>query len=146
MTEDNHVVHFRHLSGDNMLSENTPFLTIDQTCTEAVDWFMTKVRQAGLSPVRTFDLQVARQTQTDCPCPHHGTAACDCQMVVLLVYMENMQPLAIIAHGYNGQTWFSVVDTPQQRANPYLAELLRHSVEPPDVVSADSKTSIRSVY
>jgi len=66
-------------------------------------------------------------------------------MVVLLVYMDNVQPLAIIAHGYNGQTWFSVVDTPQQRANPHLAALLLHSVEPPDVVSKDSETSIRSL-
>jgi hypothetical protein len=33
-------------------------------------------------------------------------------MVVLLVYPASKQPVSVIAHGYNGQTWFSVVDTP----------------------------------
>ena len=68
--------------------------------------------------LRTFDLQIARQAQTSCPCPHHGTDQCDCQLVVLLVYQDHREPLAIVAHGYEGQTWFSVVDTPQQRADP----------------------------
>ena len=113
-----------------MLSENTPFLTLDKPCDEAIEWLIIRVKQAGLLPVRTFDLQVARQAQVSCPCPHHGTTHCDCQMVVLLIYEARAQPLALIAHGYNGQTRFSVVDTPQQRANPRLETLLRHLVQP----------------
>jgi hypothetical protein len=41
-------------------------------------------------------------------------------MVVLLIYEAKTRPLTLVAHGYNGRTWFSVVDTPQQRPDPRL--------------------------
>ena len=102
------------------MSDDSPFLTLEQPCDAAVEWLTDRVSQAGLRVMRTFNLQVARHAQVICPCPHHGTEQCDCQMVVLLVYASNPQPLTIIAHGYNNRTWFSVVDTPQQRADPLL--------------------------
>jgi len=51
-------------------------------------------------------------------------------MVVLLVYGSERQPVSILAHGYNGQTWFSVVDTPQQRADPRLEAAIRQALVP----------------
>jgi hypothetical protein len=107
------------------MSGNTAFLKLDIPCNEAVDWVSHRLSQAGLEVLRTFDLQVARPVMKDCPCPHHGTDQCDCQMVVLLVYPASKQPVSMIAHGYNGQTWFSVVDTPQQRADPDLEAIIQ---------------------
>ena len=107
------------------MSDSSPFLILEQPCGDAIDWVARQIDRAGLRVVRTFDLQVARQTQTSCPCPHHGTEQCDCQMVILLVYARECQPISIIAHGYNGQTWFSVVDTPQQHADPRLEAVIR---------------------
>jgi hypothetical protein len=106
------------------MSDNTAFVLLDQPCDEAVDGVTEQAHQAGLSVLRTFDLQTARQAQASCPCPHHGTDQCDCQMVVLLVYHGSLEPMAIVAHGYEGRTWFSVVDTPQQRADPRLVAVL----------------------
>lgn len=108
-----------------MLSENIPFLAMEKPCDEALEQLVQKIGQVGLTSVRTFDLQVARQAQSACPCPHHGTDECDCQMVVLLVYDVQSTPLTLVAHGYNGQTWFSVVDNPQQRADQQLEDTLR---------------------
>jgi len=51
-------------------------------------------------------------------------------MVVLLVYGSDRQPVSIVAHGHNGQTWFSVVDTPQQRADPRLEAAIRLALVP----------------
>jgi hypothetical protein len=31
-------------------------------------------------------------------------------MVVLLVYGTDNQPVSLMAHGHNGQTWFSLVE------------------------------------
>lgn len=112
------------------MSDNTHFLMVEQPCDVAVDWLVAQVGQAGLSVLRTFNLQVALHAQAMCSCPHHGTDQCDCQMVVLLVYQVGQMPITIMAHGYNGQTWFSVVDTPQQRADPYLEAKIRHIVAP----------------
>ena len=107
------------------MSYTAPFLRLDQPCEDAVKWVVERVGYAGMSVMRTFDLQVARHAHTVCPCPHHGTDQCDCQMVVLLVYQVNRLPITLIAHGYGQQTWLSVVDTPQQRADPHLHAVIR---------------------
>jgi hypothetical protein len=36
----------------------------------------------------------------------------------------------MVAHSHNGQTWFSVVDTPQQRADPQIEAALRRVLLP----------------
>jgi hypothetical protein len=100
-------------------------------CAQAVEWLTDQISRAGMSVVRTFDLQAARRLQTDCPCLHHGTHQRDCQMVVLLIYQDTHPPITLIAHAYDGQTWFSVVDTPQQRADPDLEAAIRDSLHPP---------------
>ncbi len=116
-------------------------LTLDKPCDTAVDWVVEKISEAGLSIMRTFDLQVARQANIDCPCPHHGTDQCDCQMVVLLVYKPGHQPISIVAHGYDGQTWFSVVDSAQQRADPKLEAAIRHALIPQIIPANNLQTA-----
>lgn len=113
-----------------MMSENAPFLILEQPCDVAIDWVVQQITDAGMQAVRTFDLHVARGDHAGCPCPHHGTEQCDCQMVVLLVYRGEHQPTSLVAHGHNGQTWFSVVDTPQQRADPHLETAIRMALLP----------------
>jgi hypothetical protein len=118
------------------MSDNFPFLILEQSCDDAIDWVVQQMNSVGLQVARTFDLLVARRTHAGCPCPHHGTEQCDCQMVVLLVYGNGNytrsagQPVSIVAHGYNGQTWFSVVDTPQQRADPRLEAAICQALVP----------------
>ncbi len=123
-----------------VMNDHSVFMVLEQPCDEAVVWLSQKASQAGLSVLRTFDLQMARQAQALCPCPHHGTDQCDCQMVVLLVYQDSREPLAMIAHGYEGQTWFSVVDTPQQRADPNLVAEIRK------IVALQIKPAIKCEY
>ena len=112
-----------------MMNDSFPFLSLEQPCDEAITWVSRQVSGVGLQAMRTFDLQVARHEPTDCPCPHHGTARCDCQMVVLLVYGEDYQPISLVVHCHDGRTWFSMVDTPQQRANPRLERIIRQALE-----------------
>lgn len=119
------------LYGMGSVDDNSAFLMLEGPCDQAVDWLMIKLHQAGLWVVRTFDLQSTRQAQGACPCPHHGTDICDCQMMVLLVYQAHQGPVSIIAHGYNRRTWFSIVNTPQQRPDPHLDAMIRSLVETP---------------
>lgn len=106
------------------MRDNATFLEIEYPCDQAVDWIIQRLRQAGLLVMRTFDLQSARQAQPSCFCPYHGTDPCDCQWMVLLVYQPNQTPVAITAHGYDQQTWFSFVDTALQRADPRLESII----------------------
>jgi hypothetical protein len=39
-------------------------------------------------------------------------------MVVVLVYSEARAPVTLVIHGNNGRSWVSVIDRPDQRADP----------------------------
>lgn len=126
----------------------SPFLSINQPSDEALQWTKQQLSQASLRVVQTFDLHTARLAMHDCPCPNHGTEACDCQMVVLLVYgkvadvstglntsvstlpmVVNTSPATLILHGNDGQTWVSIANDPQQRTDAKLINSIRQALE-----------------
>jgi hypothetical protein len=96
-------------------------LTIDCPSEEAVRWITEGLALADLQVAPSFDLRTARAAHTECSCPYHGTAACDCQMVVLLVYGKDACPATLVVHGRDGSTYLSLADTPGQRPSPKLA-------------------------
>ena len=106
------------------------FLILEQPFADAMAWVVRQASRAGLQVLRTFDLQDARLAHTECPCPNHGTEQCDCQMVVLLIYADDYRPISLVAHSHDGKTWFSLVNTPQQRADPRLEATIRQALMP----------------
>ena len=94
----------------------SPFLSVNHSCDEALPWTMKQLSRAGLRAVQTFDLHTARLALHDCPCPNHGTYECDCQMVVVLVYGKTQEPVTLILHGNDGQTWLSTPEGPTSNA------------------------------
>jgi hypothetical protein len=108
-----------------------PFQVLELPCEEALDWVTTKLGSLGLRTVVTFDLQLAQVSHADCPCPHHGTDQCDCQLNVLLVYKSGSNPVTLFAHGHDGRTWLSLVNTAQQPVDPRLESLIRKTLVPP---------------
>lgn len=105
------------------------FLTVDLPCDMALQATKKKLTQTGLRALQTFDLHTARHIQQDCPCPNHGTADCDCQMVVLMVYGETAEPATLILHGSDGQTRFSIADDPSQRADRKLVASIKEALD-----------------
>ena len=102
------------------MSQNRPILYLHQPCDDAVQDFVNRMNRGRLYAIRTFDLRDTRDREAACTCPHHGTAQCDCQMVVILVYGEDDRPASVVVHGHDGQTWFSLVES-HGTANPRLA-------------------------
>jgi hypothetical protein len=113
----------------------SPFLLIHSSCDQALQLTKTQLSEAGLSAVQTFNLNNARLGSHNCCCPNHGREACDCQMIVLLVYGDVAEPATLILHGNNGQTWISVADSPSQHGDPKLVTRIRRVLE--SVVTAD---------
>lgn len=107
----------------------SPFLSVNYSCDEALQWTKKQLLQAGLRAVQTFDLHTARVGLHDCPCPNHGTNECDCQMVVVLVYGKAAEPATLILHGNDGQTWCSIADYPRQRADVKLITAIQQALE-----------------
>ena len=114
----------------------SPFLSVDLSCDQALQITKTQLSEAGLSAVQTFSLNTARLGLHNCCCPNHGTEACDCQMIVLLVYGEAPEPATLILHGNNGQTWISIADSASQRGDAKLIAQIRGVLE--SFVAAES--------
>jgi hypothetical protein len=107
----------------------SPFLSVNQSCDEALQWAEKQLQRANLRAVQTFDLHAARARLHDCPCPNHGTEQCDCQMVVLLVYGKSTEPETLILHGSDGRTWISIAETPSQPAQTNAMIAIKNALE-----------------
>jgi hypothetical protein len=106
-----------------------PILTLNCSCNDALLTSSQSLRSKGFRVLQTFDLHNTAHALEDCPCPHHTTSECDCQMVVLLVYGEEVQPATLILHGNNGKTWVSVPDTAVQPVDAKLLNGIRKALE-----------------
>lgn len=106
----------------------SPFSSINYPCDAVLHWTREQLTLASLRSVQTFDLHAARVGFHDCPCPNHGIDACDCQMVILLVYGESEEPVTLILHGNNGQTWLSIAEPIASSITNTLTEHIIHTL------------------
>jgi len=109
--------------------QSTPLTAVYCDCQGAITQITQALVAVGLHVVCSFDLQAARDAHTNCTCPHHGTAQCDCQMVVLLVYDRSSQPVTLVAHGHDRETHLAYVDHPDQHPDPQLIAKIRSRLE-----------------
>jgi hypothetical protein len=107
----------------------SPFLSISRPCAEALQWTHQQLMRAGLRAVQTFDLHAARAGSHSCACPNHGTDECDCQMVVLLVYGKAEDPVSLILHGSDGQTWLTIAENARGKSDTTLAAEIKQVLE-----------------
>jgi hypothetical protein len=110
----------------------SPFLSSSHPSNEVMDWVEQRLVEAKLRSVQTFNLHEARTGSSHCTCPHHGTEACDCQMVVLLVYGDCDQPATLILHGNDGQTWISFGDAQASNSDFGLRQAIQRALEAPN--------------
>jgi hypothetical protein len=113
------------------MNSGSPFLTIERPGEETIYWIVHLLENAGLQVIRTFDLREARSSHPNCPCPHHGTDECDCQMSVLLIYRKEQPPASLLLHSFQVTTWLYLVDTPEQPVNHGLDLLIRETLTQP---------------
>lgn len=111
------------------MNSSVPFFSDHRPYQEVLPWLQQRLSRVGLRIMQTFDLNAARVDPGACPCPHHGTSQCDCQMVVLLVYGDAAEPVTVILHGNDGQTWLSFVNTPLQRLDAKLQSMIERALQ-----------------
>ena len=117
------------------MNENILYDCNGETAAQAATEALTR---RGFRVVRSFDLRSAMTTHADCECPHHGTAQCTCQFVVLLAYGDPSTgsggaPVVITAHSRDAQAQVQLVrptgtglkavrDDANSRPDPRLVE------------------------
>lgn len=107
----------------------SPLLSVNTPCNDALQWARDQLGKFNLRMVQTFDLDTARASLSECECPNHGTDACDCKMMVLLVYGETLEPVTLFLHGNDGKTWFSIAEDPRQRVDAALLRSIQQALE-----------------
>jgi hypothetical protein len=112
------------------MSTFSPFCILNCPCEEALSWTKAQLSQAGLRVLQTFDLSTTRHPLEECPCPHHGTSKCDCQMVVLLIYGTTNKPATLILHGNDGQTWISLETNSLHPVDPTMCSSIEKALQP----------------
>ena len=127
-----------------LMNQNTHLLSLNLDSETAVEKVTQRLSGDGLQVVRSFDLQTARSAHTLCTCPHHGTENCDCQMIVLLVYDHQGQPLTMVAHSQDGQTHFELVDTPQQHDKRLLKTTILQALALEGFASIQGSNSVHA--
>jgi len=120
---------YHRVKPDRIMNALTTTWSVEKPCEESMLWLQQRLTREGLRLLRTFDLRGARLSAVDCPCPRHGTGECDCQMMVLLVFVETCPPVALMIHGSSGHSWISVVDRPDQRADPRTILAIQRALE-----------------
>ena len=100
------------------MNGQVPFRIFFSDCETVIRQVTENLAAAGLRVVRSFDLRSACASFADNVCPHHGTAPCDCQLVVLLIYGVMITPVSLILHGHRGQTELQWDEAPHARPGP----------------------------
>mgnify|MGYP000878736552 CR=1 FL=1 len=116
------------------MSYSNPFLFVNKPCEEAVAEVKQQLISAELQVVWTFDIKSSQAALTQCICTNHGTEQCDCQMVIMLIYQDKLRPTSLVAHEQDGNTWFAIVDTPEQRAAPGSIAAIQKALVTPTVL------------
>lgn len=93
---------------------------VDLSCNEAVVALTQTLHDVGLQTIVSFDSRTMRMEKTAVipPCPHHPDIACDCHMIILLVYDGQSKPITLLAHGQNGKAWITIA---RQAGQPQAA-------------------------
>ncbi|MBN2046679.1 MAG: hypothetical protein JW750_02450 [Anaerolineaceae bacterium] len=61
-----------------------------------------ELSMAGLKVMPSFDLKLAREAHQDCTCPRHGSAECNCQVIIMQIYgAKPNDNLTIILSGHD---------------------------------------------
>jgi hypothetical protein len=103
----------------NAMNETIVFYSGSDIVVKAVTAVLTRRR---FCVIRSFDLRSALTAHGGCECPHHGTDQCDCQFVVLLVYGEATEPVAITMHSRDNRTEARIVHDAMTIPDPRLAK------------------------
>lgn len=109
-------------------------LSLDLAFDEALVWLTGRLTAARLRVLRTFDLQDTNGNPAECPCGHTPGEACNCRMVILLVYGEAGHPASLVALGNAERACFSLVDSPAQRVEKELEFGIRQALRYEEVL------------
>ncbi len=109
---------------DDSVDTADPFSRVAGPADAAARRLHDVLTDAGLRVVQSFRLHDARRPASDIGCPKHDGLACDCELIILLVYAQTGPPATIVLNGSDGTTMVSLVAIAGQQEEPALHAII----------------------
>jgi hypothetical protein len=79
-------------------------------CEALYEWIDRHLEEQGLSVIRSFDLERARQSQSECSCPPPAVNVSHSEMIIFHVYKNSDLLATFVLHGQDGSSTLSMVE------------------------------------
>lgn len=90
-----------------------PTLIVKARCSQYLAPLKKELSDAGYWAIQSFDLQNTRALHEEgCTCTYHDTGHCTCEMVVLLIYPAEGEPVTLMLDGRDGFTFVYLMEEP----------------------------------
>ena len=87
-----------------IMGDNRPDLTFEMDCDSVVVLLQVWVISQSFFVVRNFELDSACSSLSDLDCPHHPGEVCECRLVILAVYRDDIGSFPLVLHGHGNET------------------------------------------
>ena len=86
------------------MGDNRSSLTLEMDCDSAVALLQICLKRQGFCAMHGFELASACSSLSDPACPHHPGEVCECRLVILAVYRDDIGSIPLVLHGYRDET------------------------------------------
>ena len=86
------------------MGDNRPALTFELDCDSAVVLLQICLSRQNFRAIRSFELASACSSLSDPACPHHPGEVCECRLVTLAVYRDDIGSIPLVLHGHGYET------------------------------------------
>jgi hypothetical protein len=91
------------------MEQINPFLIFNLDCDSTLALLTICLRNRGFHTLHSFELNSACASFSDPTCPHHPGQTCECRLVTLAVYREDIGVIPLVLHGHAYKTEISNV-------------------------------------
>ncbi|MBU4226378.1 MAG: hypothetical protein KKC71_11245 [Chloroflexi bacterium] len=81
-----------------------PALTLELDCDSALALLQICLNRQGFRSIHSFELASACASPSDPACPHHPGEVCECRLVTLTVYIDDIGSIPLVLHGHGYAT------------------------------------------
>lgn len=86
------------------MGDNRPALTFEMDCDSVVVLLQVWLISQSFLVVRSFELDSACSSLSDLACPHKPWEVCECRLVILAVFRDDIGSFPLILHGDGDET------------------------------------------
>jgi len=86
------------------MGDNRSALTFELDVDSTVELLQICLSRQSFRVKRSFELESACSSLSDPTCPHHPGEVCECRLVTLAIYRDDIGAIPLVLHGHGHET------------------------------------------